>query len=254
GCAIVRGEVRTAMLAPTPAPPSFDASFLTWFREVTERAWAECETPTLEGYRRAGVGGGGFQRGTRWAGGLSEAQVEAVERARSLRFPPDYRLFLRTLHATTPPQVGAGFVDGDRLELYPRAGFYDWLREDDEIRAAEREVVDGLLFDVEHSDLWLPTWGPRPDAAEGREVRLRELVDAAPRLVPVFGHRFLVAEPCRAGNPVLSVHQSDIIVYGRDLRTYLLVEFDLPSGDGAVPQTGDPDDFRDIPFWGELVG
>lgn len=43
-------------------------------------------------------------------------------------------------------------------------------------------------------------------------------------LIPVCGHRYLPAEPCSAGNPVLSVYQMDIIVYGRDLAAYFAAE------------------------------
>ncbi|MFZ5439189.1 MAG: hypothetical protein ACOZQL_04230 [Myxococcota bacterium] len=60
--------------------------------------------------------------------------------------------------------------------------------------------------------------------------RARTLLAHAPKLVPVFGHRFLVTEPLRAGNPVLSVYQSDIIVYGNSLADDLAHEF----GQGAL--------------------
>jgi hypothetical protein len=53
--------------------------------------------------------------------------------------------------------------------------------------------------------------------------------------------------------PVLSVHQSDIIVYGADLRSFLLHELD-----GLL---GLEDDHRwmeadvgYVPFWGERIG
>jgi hypothetical protein len=46
-----------------------------------------------------------------------------------------------------------------------------------------------------------------------------------PKLLPIYGHRFLAAQPCRAGNPVFSIKQTDIIYYGADLPHYLLNEF-----------------------------
>ncbi len=60
--------------------------------------------------------------------------------------------------------------------------------------------------------------------------------------------RYLIAEPCRAGNPVLSVHQSDIIAYGRDLRDYLLHEFMREIGESAPRD--DAFFMCDLPFWG----
>lgn len=37
-------------------PAAFDEAFLDWFRDETEREWAETETPTLEYFAARGVG------------------------------------------------------------------------------------------------------------------------------------------------------------------------------------------------------
>jgi hypothetical protein len=50
---------------------------------------------------------------------------------------------------------------------------------------------------------------------------------AAPKLIPVFLHRMMPDEPRKAGNPVFSVHQTDIIYYGHDLPDYLRQEFQV---------------------------
>ena len=180
-----------------------DTSFLDWFRDETERAWA-----------------GAY----RWKGALD---VGALERRLAVRFPDEHRLFLATLHATTPA-----------------SGFHDWIDGLDRIRDAEQGVIDGLVFDVEHDVLWPDSWGPRPDQPPARAARVAELVASAPRLFPICGHRFVVA-----GTPglVLSIVQSDIIVYGNDLREYLMNEL-------LRPYQLDRSDARAIRFWGELIG
>jgi hypothetical protein len=76
------------------------------------------------------------------------------------------------------------------------------------------------MFDVEHGDFWLAEWGPRPALLEDAEKIVERLVDQAPRLVPIYGHRMMPDRPQMAGNPVLSVHQTDIIYYGFDLDDY----------------------------------
>lgn len=53
-----------------------------------------------------------------------------------------------------------------------------------------------------------------------------DAVRGAPVLIPVHGHRYLPAEPCEGGNPVFSIYQWDIIVYGRDLESYFEAERD----------------------------
>ena len=87
------------------------------------------------------------------------------------------------------------------------------------------------------------------------------MVDQAPKLIPVFSHRFLVAEPCRAGNPVISIHQSDIIVYGVDLHDCFINAFanilgvDQDTTTKGAQAAIDAQDltFTAIPFWGDLL-
>jgi hypothetical protein len=157
--------------------------------------------------------------------GLTDAEVAAVEGRFGFRLPPD----LRDLLQTALPR-GPQFPDwrsGDEAELS------DWL---DQPRA-------GVLFDVEHNGFWLDEWGPRPGPMADALRVAGELVAAAPRLVPVYGHRMMPDEPHLPGNPVFSVHQTDIIHYGFDLADYLPHEFGLP---GREPWPGQ---VRPIRFW-----
>jgi hypothetical protein len=73
-----------------------------------------------------------------------------------------------------------------------------------------------------------------------------------------------MAEPCVAGNPVISIWQSDMIIYGLDLRHYLLVEFrnligigkeDLQSLQPVSDQGAQArmEQYQAIPFWGEFL-
>lgn len=236
-------------------PPRFDEEFLEWYRAATESAWARPDLSTIEDYRADGSSVRDFRPGTRWTCDLSDAQVDALEHTWNLRFPPDYRLLLRTLHATHPPRWGVGYGDDDELVPHDCAGFYHWIREADEIHAALAEVFDGLLFDVEENGLWRGSWGPRPRSTDERRACMHAAFAAAPRLIPVFEHRMLLADPCRAGNLVLSIHQSDIVVYGHDLRTFLLSAFsdDLDLADDVAPDLDDTADIAAIPFWGDLI-
>jgi len=49
---------------------------------------------------------------------------------------------------------------------------------------------------------------------------VRRRVSGSPPLVPIYGNRYISNEPLLAGNPVLSVWQTDIIYYGYDLASY----------------------------------
>jgi hypothetical protein len=232
-----------------PIPQQYGPHFLEWLRLSTERVWDKVTEKTLSDFERTGVGGASWRRGTRWIGGLSEAEINKAERRYGLYFPADYRLFLRALHSTTPRRSGARFIDDGSMRAIERPAFFDWQRDDEEIRTALAWPLEGLLFDVEQNALWLPSWGARPNTAEERKARVEALLADAPKLVPIVGHRYIVpVEP----HVVLSVYQSDVIVYGNDLRAFLLAELGpmlgLPSdGTWANASAGT------IPFWGELA-
>ncbi len=105
-----------------------------------------------------------------------------------------------------------------------------------------------MKFDIEHNDFWWEAWGKRPPALSEACAIAQAKVEGTPRLIPVYGHRYLPAEPASSGNPVFSVHQTDIIVYGRDLRTYLACDFGPVDWSEAVRGN-----LRRIRFWSDLV-
>jgi hypothetical protein len=205
----------------------------------------------------ARVGGSDWQQGTRWLGGLDEQEIVNIEQRYQVHFPPDYRLFLQTLHSVDRPMVGASFADGNTMVPRTKPSFYNWQTNTTSIQAAYEWLVHGLVFDVQKANLWLPSWGVKPGTVEAQEARVQELVKTAPRLIPVFAHRYLLAEPCEAGNPVFSIHQSDMILYGEDLHSYFLQEFGDLLGrerpaDGRQRQLS-LEPYRAIPFWGEIL-
>jgi hypothetical protein len=106
--------------------------------------------------------------------------------------------------------------------------------------------LDGLIFDVENNDLWWPSWGRRPVTVERRADVVRDVVNQAPRLVPLVSHRYLPCEPNESGNPVFSIYQSDAIYYGADLVDYFEREF----GGKPMPVVGP---CKPIRFWSELA-
>jgi hypothetical protein len=178
---------------------------------------------------------------------LGDEQIMEIERRWNLAFPPDYRLFLQRLHSVDRPMLCARYLAEDEspqaalaggalatayveqadqyMKLVEGPSFYHLLTDMDALEGRYAWLWEGLQFDVEHNDLWRPSWGPKPATLSGQQERVRELVQAAPKLIPIIGHRYLLAEPCTAGNPVFSVWQSDIVVYGADLRDYLVFEF-----------------------------
>ena len=84
---------------------------------------------------------------------------------------------------------------------------------------------EGMCFDIENNAFWLPAWGKKPSSLAECFAIARKAVDAAPKLIPVYSHRYIPDRPCLPGNPVFSVYQTDIIYYGSDLQNYLENEY-----------------------------
>ena len=60
-----------------------------------------------------------------------------------------------------------------------------------------------------------------------RMNKQKMITNMAPKLVPIFSHRYIPFIPNDLNIPIFSIVQSDIIYYGRNLISYLEVEFKL---------------------------
>jgi len=166
--------------------------------------------------------------GIDFAPGLTDIEIEDTQLRFGFRFPPDLRAFLQT---ALP--LGDRFPDWRNGDV---SGLEEWL---DLPRR-------GIAFDIESNGFWLDEWGPRPATLEAALEISDGLIAAAPKLIPIYLHRMMPAEPHLPGNPIFSVHQTDIIYYGMDLRDYLIREFLAREGIAIWPMPGEP---RPIEFW-----
>jgi hypothetical protein len=259
-----------------PIPPGFDEEFLLWFRARTEDGWKKVPVFSLDSDpddedARWGKWHPDW-RGAKWLDPLSDAEIDAIEEQWQIRFPPDYRLLYKWLHATDRPR----FPTESGLDAYTPGLFYNWQLAPAGIHWAYEHILEGFVFDAVHNpQCWRLAWGPVPFTEEEARERLIPIVAAAPRLIPLDGHAYLVAEPCQADNPVLSIYQSDIIVIAPDLRTFLLRAWSrsrafmhnfgpsllrLTTHDQkTVYEEWDrlmeekKQAFKDIPFWGDYL-
>ncbi len=73
--------------------------------------------------------------------------------------------------------------------------------------------------------VWLKSWGNvRPKSDSDKEKIFSEWFQKAPKLIPITSHRSVVSDLTSEEKPVLSIWGSDIIVYGWNMRHYLLNE------------------------------
>lgn len=158
--------------------------------------------------------------------GYSQAELEGIQDTWKLRFPPD---LIELLSKNRPL----------------RPGGFDWLvASAKDIKRMLDWPYEGFLFDVRENELWWPEWGSKPKSAAAEAKQLAEVFAKAPKLIPLDGHRYLPETPFERGNPVFSVHQSDVIYYGADLDDWLVRETSGWNINAMRPP-------KEIPFWSE---
>lgn len=136
------------------------------------------------------------------APGLTDAEIDRVEREYGFEFADDHKAFLQAgLPVNKPP------------EKYPtwRHPWPDWRDGDPgELRAQLSWPADGALFDVEHNAFWHPAWGPRPAGMNDALDTARRHLTHVPKMIPVYAHRYLPATAataipsCRSARPTSS--------------------------------------------------
>jgi hypothetical protein len=163
------------------------------------------------------------------AEGLSDQEVVRIEHTYKFRFPPDLRALLQYV-------------------LPVADAFPNWRDASEEsLRSRLAWPADGICFDIEHAGFWMAEWGLRPaDLATACQIARREIAKA-PKLIPIYAHRYIPDEPHLAGNPIFSVYQTDIIYYGRDLAHYFANEFASPRPPWVAVSA------RPIRFWDQVA-
>ena len=110
----------------------------------------------------------------KWDWDFKERDLRQAEERFGLRFPPDLFDFLQE-------------------RRFPQG--YDWAGDGAAIEVALGRPLEGILFDVEHNDIWWLEWGDRPTTETERADVVAAVIKAAPKLVPLYSHRYLPAEP-----------------------------------------------------------
>jgi hypothetical protein len=161
--------------------------------------------------------------------GYSHLEIDDIQERWNLRFPPDL-VDLLLIHRP--------LLDGPSS--------FDWILSDPTaIQGRLDWPFDSFWFDVVHSGVWWPTWGDKPEGLNGQREQLKAAFAGAPKLIPLFSHRYIPEEPHDSGNPVFSVYQTDVICYGADLQDWL--DRERGNSNKTWPE------IKEIPFWSEAV-
>src|SRR5438445_61404 len=112
--------------------------------------------------------------------GYSQSELDEIQHRWGLRFTPDLVELLR-----------------EHRPLLDGPASFDWLRSDPaKIKDRLDWPFESFWFDVERDQAWWPEWGEKPAELTERRGRLTEIFAGAPKLIPLFGHRYIPEEPC----------------------------------------------------------
>ena len=146
--------------------------------------------------------------------GLTDEEFEKIEKFYSIKFP----ISLRTLYKSFLPE------------------FYNWRDFSEEnvnkIKYYLNWPIEGILFDIQNNGFQKKCFGQRTnDINENKKIALEFLENSnnetVPNLIPVYAHRYVPCYPDIMDIPVISVYQTDIVFYGKNLEDYFKSEFGM---------------------------
>lgn len=117
-------------------------------------------------------------------------------------------------------------------------------------------VYDGIPRELVIKGVWCPAWGNEPVNPVDKMLRIRRIMEEAPRLIRVMGHRYVISadKAPHVTDVVLSVFGMDVQVYGVDFKDYLAHEFKLkPRRNTTEATAAARAQVLKIPFWGVLA-
>ncbi len=202
--------------------PENITEFLFWIKERTELVWSINPKTSSNDFVCED-----WIYGAKWVG-LSLKEIDEIEIKYSVKFSNDHREFLRILHTIDRKEKivhSETFEEDSKTIVEERPFFYNWIKDEKEISEIIKWPYETIYQDIIGvNKVWLKSWGKRPKS----EIEIKNIFtnwyEKAPKLIPIHGHRFVVSESKLKFNPVLSIWGSDIIVYGWNLRSYLLNE------------------------------
>ena len=168
--------------------PKNPIEFFVWLKESSERYWENIEI-------KKGIFGFQTQSKTKWLAGLSEKKIKEYEKELGFLFPEIYKLYLQNMNGTDKPAIN---IYGHSETVAYASEYYSYPR--------DLEIVkDKIKWIYEEFSI-------------NEEIVLSEKI---PHIIPIVGHRFLIADNC-VNNPILSIYGIDSILYAPNLESFLV--------------------------------
>jgi hypothetical protein len=167
--------------------------------------------------------------------GMKIGQINAVENTYGITFPTSLADF---------------YSCGVPMPKAPLSDFPDWNNLDpqniSDIKKRISAPIDNLRYAVK-KDFWINAWGERPENDKDALAIFDSLAEKAPKLIPIYSHRYIPLIEGVDDPPIISAAGRDIIYYGCNLSDYMNREF------VSTKTPIDPDKIISIPFWSDII-
>jgi hypothetical protein len=170
--------------------PKNPDEFFPWLKGLSEKLWEEIEI-------QKGIYGFQVQKGTKWLTGLSDSEILDFEEELGFIFPEIYKIFIKNMNGTDKPAIN---IYGNFESVTYSPNYYSFPRDLEIIKNNIQWIYEEFEID--------------------EETVSREKI---PHIIPIVGHRFLIADNCEE-NPILSMYGADSIPYSPNLESFLTKE------------------------------
>lgn len=172
--------------------------------------------------------------------GLSLSEIEEIEKFYNISFPIE----LKNLYSVGLPVSN---------------GFYNWRNMSNDNVKQIKKVLQRPILDIQaelirdyednnyyNDEIWCDKWGVRPNNINDACKILQAQYNQAPKLIPIYLHRYMPFISHSEETPVFSIMGSDIIYCGNNLISYLETEFKLKSYHNNMK-------CQHVDFWSDLL-
>ena len=170
------------------------------------------------------------RKGIEFAEGLNDFEYIRIKQEYDIEFPNEMKEYYS-------------------IALPISKNFYNWrdfsVENISRIKRMMQRPFNGI-YEMADEVYWCDDWGAEPDKL-GRINIIRQKLEEAPKLVPIYLHRYMPMINKRI-LPVFSICDTDVICYGENFTSYLEIEF----GDKQQSEI-DFTKIEYVPFWSDLI-
>lgn len=170
-------------------------------------------------------------QGVEFETGLTIEEITKIEDIYTIKFPKSLKEFLM-------------------MTLPISKGFLNWRNLDQDNVMFIKKIINRpaeAVYELAEEVSWSDDWGKEPENETDIALIVRERLKSAPKLIPVYGHRYIPMIP-EDNPPIISIHDIDIIYYGQNLEDYFKVEFG-----GKEQGKIEFKNINPIPFWSDIM-